>query len=294
MSRYFIPSKSPPITLERIDVIYPKQNYTQLQQLETNSPSIPKPRAVPKKREGGLFLKATSKDDLIKSRGDRDAIFYKTPPERVAVQHSYCSPIASPNSVPFHQKQSGRITKSHKSEQFEKLEEINENIIEKAESCEVSKFNDKPENVINLAQPPPKFFSKQKRAVNTQLPLPLVAPAINPKEQNFAHTRTPGGSAILTGETKQQIMFYSQRKLHRIADNLVLDKKRKYITLKAKEGNSILKTPALSYQQNFADEQKEEPLFVPPKTLQPLSQMNFLKVGVSMVTTPHGIYFMEH
>ncbi|EAL51745.1 hypothetical protein EHI8A_095120 [Entamoeba histolytica HM-1:IMSS-B] len=297
MSRFFVPSDSPsPNQTLTTEYLYPRSNYTQLPQQINQLPILPKPRRIVKKRENGEFLKSSSYVESshcvspsTKPKPKNEwlqPVISKTPPEKVLI-HQNRHAISSSTSPDEIQKQNDIGLKSQTP--FTQSNDVHSALPFPKQTKPNSTSSS---STIVLAAPPPKFFALQNRGIlkNEQN---LIAPGVSVNNQKLQKPQiTP--SLVLSGETKQQIAMFSEKKrLQRVGSTLNLDRKRKYITWKAKEGNSIIQMPQLVFKQPIQkkEEIKQEETY--PNDLEPLKDTKINDFSLKVSSQSIAVLIME-
>ncbi|EKE42460.1 hypothetical protein ENUP19_0051G0019 [Entamoeba nuttalli] len=297
MSRFFVPSDSPsPNQTLTTEYLYPRSNYTQLPQQINQLPILPKPRRIVKKRENGEFLKSSSYvesshcvSSSTKPKPKNEwlqPVISKTPPEKFLI-HQNRRAISSSTSPDEIQQQNNTGLKSQTT--FTQSDDI-QSVLPFSKQ---PKPNSTSSSTIVLAAPPPKFFALQNRGIpkNEQN---LIAPGVSVNNQKLQKPQTTTPSVVLSGETKQQIAMFSEKKrLQRVGSTLNLDRKRKYITWKAKEGNSIIQMPQLVFKQPIQkkEEIKQEETY--PTDLEPLKDTKINDFSLKVSSQSIAVLIME-
>ncbi|EDR26279.1 hypothetical protein EDI_231650 [Entamoeba dispar SAW760] len=297
MSRFFVPSDSPsPNQTLSTEYLYPRSNYTQLAQQTNQLPILPKPRRIVKKRENGEFLKSSSYvesshyiSSSTKPKPKNEwlqPVISKTPPEKVLI-HQNRHALSSSTSPDEIQKQHDTGLKPHTV--FTQSDEIHSVL----PSSKQTKPNSTSSSTIVLASPPPKFFALKNRGITKIKEQNLIAPGVSVNSQKLQKPQTTP-SVVLSGETKQQIAMFSERKrLQRVGSTLNLDRKRKYITWRAKEGNSIIQMPQLVFKQPIqqTEEIKQEETY--PNDLEPLKDTKVNNFSLKVSSQSIAVLVME-
>ncbi|EMS13873.1 hypothetical protein KM1_168090 [Entamoeba histolytica HM-3:IMSS] len=88
-------------------------------------------------------------------------------------------------------------------------------------------------------------------------------------------------------------MFSEKKRLQRVGSTLNLDRKRKYITWKAKEGNSIIQMPQLVFKQPIQkkEEIKQEETY--PNDLEPLKDTKINDFSLKVSSQSIAVLIME-